>query len=133
MLGFHKNRCDDITPSSLMSSDTVTIYSIWHLEIWHNYYIHTHTYTDTRTHIRTTFTYLLTDFDECADGIGCYSRYLFPFGDETEDISSGLTNDGSIAVQLNIDFVFHSTNHTTVFVSLKLVTCFLVLIIVFHN
>ena len=93
--------------------------------------MYTHIYP--QTHIYTTCTYLLTDFDECADGIGCYSRYLFPFGDETEDISSGLTNDGSIAVQLNIDFVFHSTNHTTVFVSLKLVTCFLVLIIVFHN
>ena len=91
-------------------------------------YIHTHIYTHTHTH-----TYLLTDFDECADGIGCYSIYLFPFGAENGDVLSGLTDDGFISIQLNTGFVFHSTNYTTVFVSLKLVTCFLVLIILFHN
>ena len=90
-------------------------------------YIHTYIY----PHIYTTCTYLLTDFDECADGIGCYSRYFFPFGNENEDTLSGLTNDGSISIPLNTDFVFHSTNYTTVFVSLKLVTCFLVLLIIF--
>ena len=87
----------------------------------------------THTHIYTTCTYLLTDFDECADGIGSYSRYLFPFGDENGDMLSGLTFDGFISIQLNTDFVFHSTNYTTVFVSLKLVTSFLVLIILFYN
>ena len=70
----------------------------------------------------------MTDFDECADGIGCYSIYLLPFGDESGDVLSGLIEDGSISIQLNTDFVFHSTNYRTVFVSLKLVTCFLVLL-----
>ena len=90
--------------------------------------MYTHTHIHTHTH-----TYLLTDFDECVDGIGCYSRYLFPFGDENGDVFSNLTDDGFISIQLNTDFVFHSTNYTTVFVSLKLVTSFLVLIILFYN
>ena len=84
--------------------------------------LYIHTYTNIilypYTHIYTTCTYLLTDFDECADGIRCYSRYLFPFGNENEDIFTGLTDDGSISIQLNTDFVFHSTKYTTVFVSL---------------
>ena len=66
-----------------------------------------------------THTYLFTDFDECADGIGCYRIYLFPFGDKNGDVFPNVDDDHSIPIQLNTGFVFHSTNYTTVFVSLK--------------
>ena len=53
---------------------------------------------------------------------GCYSIPLdqfFPFGNETEDILSNLSDDGSIAIQLIDGFVFYDTNYTTLYVSLK--------------
>ena len=53
---------------------------------------------------------------------GCYSIPLdqfFPFGNETEDILSNLSDDGSVAIQLNDGFVFYDTNYTTLYVSLK--------------
>ena len=92
--------------------------------------LYIHTYTHIYPHIYTTCTYLLTDFDECADGIGCYSRYFFPFGDENGDILTHLKDDaGFESIPLNTDFVFHSTNYRTVFVSLKLVTSFSLIIL----
>ena len=51
---------------------------------------------------------------------GCYSIPLdpfFPFGVETEDILSNLSDDGSIAVQLGTGFVFYDTNYTILYVS----------------
>ena len=51
---------------------------------------------------------------------GCYSIPLdqfFPFGDETEDILSNLSDDGSIAVQLGAGFVFYDTSYTILYVS----------------
>ena len=87
-------------------------------------YIHTHGPTPTHTYN------MYISFDECADGIGCYSRYFFPFGNENDDVLSGLIKDGSISIQLNTDFVFHNTSYTSVFVSLKLVTYFLVFFII---
>ena len=71
-------------------------------------YIHTYPHT---------YTYLFTDFDECANGIGCYRIYLFPFGDENGDVLR--YDDYPLSIELNSGFVFHSTNYTTVFVSLK--------------
>ena len=51
---------------------------------------------------------------------GCYSISLyqfFPFGVETEDILSNLSDDGSIAVQLGTGFVFYDTSYTILYVS----------------
>ena len=108
-----------------LGPDVITVNNIFHLHIYGTWryvititYIHIilyiHTYTYTHAHISTTCTYLLTDFDECADGIG---RNFFPFGPENGDLSSFIPEYGRL-IELKTDFVFHRTNYTTVFVSL---------------
>ena len=63
------------------------------------------------------------DINECGVSIACSSNIntnFFPFGNETEDILSYLSDDGSRAILLSTGFVFYNTTYTTVFVSCKL-------------
>ena len=63
---------------------------------------------------------------------GCYSIPLdqfFPFGDETEDILSNLSDDGSVAVQLGTGFVFYGTCYTTLYVSFTHTKLYIMIII----
>ena len=68
---------------------------------------------------------LLTDINECDDVTTMDNRcnnqvdHFFPFGEETEDILSGLSDDGSVGILLSTGFVFYGTSYTNVYVSLK--------------
>ena len=64
--------------------------------------------------------FYLSDIDECSRCFVKVDTHFFPFGNQTEDILSNLSDDGSTSILLSTGFIFYETTYTTVFVSCKL-------------
>ena len=75
---------------------------------------------DTRKCTCTIISFLYSsDIDECFRCFNNSGTRFFPFGSQTEDILSNLSDDGSTLILLSTEFIFHGTTYTSIFVSIK--------------
>ena len=85
----------------------------------------------TQKHMYNYIISLSSDIDECSRCFNNSGTRFFPFGSQTEDILSNLSDDGSTLILLSSEFIFHGTTYTSVYVSFKSNTFFSLLRLIY--